>query len=284
MSTVLGADGVELFVRTAGDPVKPALVCVHGYPDHSGLWDGVAAELGDRFHVVAYDVRGAGRSGKPRGRRAYRLDVLESDFAAVLDAVSPDRPAHLLAHDWGSIQGWHFVTSESLAGRIATFTSISGPCLDHVGQRMRGGRPLRPALGQLAKSWYIAAFQLPLLPELVMRGLGRLAIARARRAGPRSTLPSSESVADYVHGIQLYRANMLPRLLRPQERRTTIPVQVITPTRDAFVNARLQTEVEEWAPDLSRHTVHGGHWLPRTRAAEIAERVALHAAHAEARS
>jgi pimeloyl-ACP methyl ester carboxylesterase len=273
---VTGADGVALSVRTTGNRHLPALVCVHGYPDDSALWDGVAAELRDRFQVVAYDVRGAGNSAKPRRRRAYRLDVLERDFAAVVDAVSPHRPVHVLAHDWGSIQAWHFVTGERLAGRIASFTSISGPCLDHAAYRMRS-RPIRPGLGQFVKSWYIMLFQLPLLPELFMHSVGRLAIAAFRRAGPRSTLPSSTSVADYVRGIQLYRANMLPRLLRPQARRTTVPVQVIAPTRDLFVSPTLQREVERWAPNLRTHTVQGGHWLPRTHSGEIAALVAGHA-------
>ena len=277
---VLSADGVGIEVRVSGDDGLPTLVCVHGYPDDSALWDGVATELRDQFRVVAYDVRGAGRSDKPRRRGAYRLDVLEADFTAVLDAVSPDRPVHLLAHDWGSMQGWHFVTSERLADRIASFTSISGPCIDHAGFRLRA-RPRGPVLAQFAKSWYMFLFQLPLLPELVVHGLGRLAIAGLRRTRPRSTLPSSRSIQDYLRGIQLYRANLLPRLLRPQPRHTAIPVQVIAPTRDLFVGPELQHDVEHWASNLSTHTIAGGHWLPRTHAGEIAWLVTGHAERVE---
>lgn len=273
---VTGASGVTLSVRTVGDPALPTLVCVHGYPDDSALWDGVAAELGDRFHVVTYDVRGAGASDKPRRRRDYRLDVLEGDFTAVLDAVSPDRPVHLLAHDWGSMQSWHFVTSERLAGRIASFTSISGPCLDHVGYRLRA-RPRGPMVFQAIKSWYMFLFQLPLLPELFVHTVGRLTIARLGRTAPRSTLPSSRSIPDYRYGINLYRANLVPRLWRPQPRHTTVPVQVIAPTGDIFVGPGLQHDVEAWAPNLTTRTVQGGHWLPRTHAGEIAWLVTGHA-------
>lgn len=224
----------------------------------------------------AYDVRGAGASDKPRRRGAYRLDVLEADFTAVLDAISPDAPVHLLAHDWGSMQAWHFVTSERLAGRIASFTSISGPCLDHVGFRFRA-RPRGPVLAQFLKSWYMTLFQLPLLPELVVHSLGRLVISGLRRTKPRSTLPSSVSIQDYLRGIQLYRANLVPRLLRPRPRHTTVPVQVIAPSRDIFVGPGLQHDVTRWAPNTSTHTVHGGHWLPRTHAGEIAWLVTGHA-------
>ncbi|MPZ59684.1 MAG: alpha/beta fold hydrolase [Propionibacteriales bacterium] len=280
---MVAPDGVRLAVRTAGDPANPTLVCLHGYPDNKGLWDGVVDRMSDRYHVVAYDTRGAGESSKPRPRRAYRLDVLEADCAAVLDAASPDRPVHLLAHDWGSIQGWHFVTGDRLRGRIASFTSISGPCLDHAGLRLRmrnrgrGQGPLpRQLLKQVGMSWYIGFFQIPFVPELVFRSVGRIVLARIGRRRPSSTRPSSAAVDDYVYGVQLYRANMIPRLLRPEERRTTVPVQVIAPTRDRYVGVPLQTQVEQWAPNLRVHTVPSGHWLPRTRPDLVAELVTAH--------
>src|SRR4051812_35714209 len=97
---ITATDGVTLRGHESGPSGAPIVVCVHGYPDDHTLWDGVTAELAQRYHVVAYDVRGAGKSGKPQGRQAYRLDQLVRDLAAVIDAVSPDHPVHLLAHDW----------------------------------------------------------------------------------------------------------------------------------------------------------------------------------------
>ena len=100
----------------------------------------------------------------------------------MLDAVTPDAPVHLLAHDWGAIQAWHAVTGPGFAGRVASFTSISGPCLDHIGLFLRDRSPrpagARPAAG--GNSWYTLLFRLPVLPELVWRsGLaGRLASGR----------------------------------------------------------------------------------------------------------
>ncbi|MGH3539643.1 MAG: alpha/beta fold hydrolase, partial [Pseudonocardiaceae bacterium] len=162
---VATTDGVRLQVHESGQHGAPTVVCIHGYPDDHTLWDGVATELAARYRVVSYDVRGAGESGKPRGRRAYRLDQLAQDLAAVLDAVSPDRPVHLLAHDWGAVQAWHAVTGEWLDGRVRSYTSISGPCLDHAGNwfRARLRRPtpraLRELITQMVSSWYITFFQ-----------------------------------------------------------------------------------------------------------------------------
>ncbi|MBE9372961.1 SDR family oxidoreductase [Saccharopolyspora sp. HNM0983] len=266
-------DGTPLAVFERGDPDKPTILAVHGYPDDHTVWDGVTEALAERFHVVAYDVRGAGGSGRPRQRSAYRLDQLAADLRSVVDVVSPDRPVHLLAHDWGSIQSWHAVTGDELRGRIASFTSISGPCLDHAGAWFRSKlrrpspRNLREVATQLACSGYIGFFQLPLIPELAWRSrvLPRV-IDRLEKSDPAAAEhPTRPATADGIDGLALYRSNMLPRLGRPGARRTDIPVQVIAPTGDPFVTAPAQSGIAEWAPDSWVRRVPGGHWLPRTR-------------------
>ncbi|MFY9809110.1 MAG: SDR family oxidoreductase [Pseudonocardiaceae bacterium] len=278
---VTATDGVLLRVHESGQRGAPTVVCVHGYPDDHTLWDGVAAELAPRYHVVSYDVRGAGESGKPRGRQAYRLDQLAQDLAAVLDAVSPDRPVHLLAHDWGAVQTWHAVTGDWLDGRVCSYTSISGPCLDHAGHwfRARLRRPTPRALGelttQLASSWYITFFQLPLLPELTWRtGLVQRALSMTAGAG-------TPAVVDGMNGVQLYRANMFPRLAKPGPRRTDVPVQVLAPLRDPFVSRSLQTDIRRWVPNLAVRELPGGHWLPRTQPGTVARCASELIEHAE---
>lgn len=173
--------GIELCVAELGDPARPTVVLVHGYPDSKEVWSEVAALLAGRFHVVLYDVRGHGGSTAPRPLRGgFTLEKLTDDFLAVADAVSPDRPVHLVGHDWGSVQGWEFATVGRTQGRIASFTSMSGPSLDHFGHwisgRLRRPTPRRlgQVLGQGAKSWYVYALHTPVLPELAWRGpLGR---------------------------------------------------------------------------------------------------------------
>jgi pimeloyl-ACP methyl ester carboxylesterase len=196
----------------------------------------------------------------------------------VIDAVAPDQPIQLLAHDWGSIQSWHFVTSERLAGRIASFVSISGPSLDHAGYFLRTWWRSPAALKQLAHSWYIFYFQLPWLPERGWRkGWAHRAFGKLERsAGGTSPDAGERSLADYVNGLNLYRANVVPRLLHPQERRTVVPVLAVSPDRDAFVTTPLQTDVARWAPNLSVQVVRGGHWLPRNDPGVVARLVLEH--------
>ncbi|MCD6069485.1 MAG: short chain dehydrogenase domain protein, partial [Microvirga sp.] len=132
----VNSGSVNLALYTWGQPGekkrKPVVVLLHGYPDAAEVWTPVAAELADRHFVVAYDMRGAGRSTAPRGSAAYALKHLVDDLATVVDAVSPDAPVHLVGHDWGALQGWEALVSERLRGRIASY-STAAPALDHVG-------------------------------------------------------------------------------------------------------------------------------------------------------
>ncbi|WCN01936.1 SDR family oxidoreductase [Streptomyces sp. M92] len=274
--------GVELCVAELGDPVRPTVVLVHGYPDSKEVWSEVAARLADRFHVVLYDVRGHGRSTAPSPLRGgFTLEKLTDDFLAVAGAVSPDRPVHLVGHDWGSVQSWEFVTVERTRGRIASFTSMSGPSLDHFGhwinKRLRRPTPRRAGqlLGQGAKSWYVYLLHTPVLPELAWRGpLGRRWPGILRRAEklPGGDYPTASLPTDAAHGAWLYRDNVRPRLRRPRgDAHAHAPVQLVTPLEDAFLSERLYDELELWVPRLTRRTLPAKHWVPRTRPDRLAD-------------
>ncbi|GAA2005740.1 SDR family oxidoreductase [Nocardiopsis rhodophaea] len=273
------ADGLRLAVYPHGDPAAPTVLCVHGYPDNASIWDAVAERLADRYHVVTYDVRGAGASTAPRERSGYRMERLADDLVRVADAVSPDQPVHLLAHDWGSLQSWHAVTDERHASRFASYTSISGPCLDHVAHWIRSGlRSGNPGrlLSQSAHSTYIGFFHLPVLPELSwLTGIGGLVVGAAERVGEsgRPRVRARRGMRDFLNGLNLYRANMRDHLRAPGRRRTSVPVQVLAPTREAFMPDGAQTAAAEWVPDFRFHRLNGGHWAPRTRPDVVARRV-----------
>ncbi|MFG2606802.1 SDR family oxidoreductase [Streptomyces sp. NPDC048514] len=268
--------GIELCVAELGDPRQPTVVLLHGYPDSKEVWSEVAARLADRFHVVLYDVRGHGRSTAPEPLRGgFTLAKLTDDFLAVVDEVSPDRPVHLVGHDWGSVQAWEFVTVGRTEGRIASFTSMSGPSLDHFGQwinaRVKRPTPRRVGqlLGQGAKSWYVYLLHTPALPELAWRGpLGKRwpKILERVEQVPGGDYPTSSLPSDAAHGAWLYRDNVRARLRRPRtDAYAHAPVQLITPQGDAFLSERLYDDLERWAPHLTRRTLAAGHWVPRTR-------------------
>ena len=273
--------GVELCVAELGDPAQPTVMLVHGYPDSKEVWSEVAARLAGRFHVVLYDVRGHGRSTAPQPLRGgFTLEKLTDDFLAVADAVSPDRPVHLVGHDWGSVQAWEFTTVKRTEGRIASFTSMSGPSLDHFGHwiKKRVSRPTPRRVGQLlgqgAKSWYVYLLHTPVLPELAWRGpLGKQwpKILRRLEKVPGGDYPTPSLPTDAAHGAWLYRDNVRARLRRPRaDAYAHAPVQLITPLGDVFLSEKLYDELELWTPQLTRRTLPAKHWIPRTRPDQLA--------------
>ena len=272
---------VELCVAELGDPERPTIVLVHGYPDSKEVWSLVSERLQERFHVVLYDVRGCGRSTAPKPLRGgFTLEKLTDDFLAVADAVSPGEPVHLVGHDWGSVQAWEFATAERASGRIASFTSVSGPSLDHLGHWMKRRAthptPRRAAqlLGQSAKSWYVYLLHTPALPEIAWRGAlgkGWPKILQRLEKVPAGPYPTPSLPRDASHGAWLYRDNIRTRLRRPrQDCYAHAPVQLITPTGDIFLGRHVYDDLDEWAPSLTRRTLPTRHWVPRTRPDQLA--------------
>jgi short-subunit dehydrogenase/pimeloyl-ACP methyl ester carboxylesterase len=276
MTNVTATDGVTLAVHryTEIDPQRPTILAIHGYPDNHHVWDGVAERLGERYNVIAYDVRGAGESSCPAQRSGYRLPQLIADIGAVIDSLGVG-PVHLLAHDWGSIQAWAAVTDESVMGKIASLTSISGPHLQYAGKFLRSARTPR-AVGNAARqalaSWYIGFFLCPLLPELTAR-TGVLvktveALERIGRSSAHSQRTAPQrSIGDYLNGLQLYRQNM-PASLRSRPSRlpqTSVPVQVLVPRKDIFVTPALQRYTGAIPQGGRVIAIEGGHWVVTSR-------------------
>ncbi|MDQ3158276.1 MAG: alpha/beta fold hydrolase [Actinomycetota bacterium] len=276
---MVASAGVHLNVRSSGLTGGPTVLLVHGFPDNQDVWDRVVPLLEPHFHVVTYDVRGAGGSSAPDSRKGYRMNRLVDDIVAVIERVRPDGgPVHLVGHDWGGTQLWGAVAREGtdarLSGRIASFTSISCPSLELTGHFVSSGlrnREFGKLVKQAAHSWYILVFQLPFLPELAFRRFGgRIRKSLTRKQHMEESAHWAETFAsDGANGINLYRAN------RPAFSRSTtkVPVQVIVPTKDAFLIPALYDDVAEFAPDVRRIDIVAGHWVIRTHPAIVADKV-----------
>ncbi len=290
MERLLTADGIELAVQTSGVPDGPTVVLVHGFPDDHSAWDGVVERLAADHRVVTYDARGTGGSSRPRRIAAYRLDALAADLRAVIDHVDTGSGVHLVGHDWGSVQGWHLVTSGEVRG-VLSYTSISGGCIDHIpGWVARQAKARR--FGAIAALWksplYMGLFSLPFLAPLMAR-LGlfdptiRLALKAFERPEQGEGVRPGPSARRNASSIRIYAANVFPRLLRPDGRGgTDVPVQVLTPERDIFVPAVTQGDPHPGVRTFELREVPGGHWAPTYHPTAVAgpvrEWVARHSA------
>jgi NAD(P)-dependent dehydrogenase (short-subunit alcohol dehydrogenase family)/pimeloyl-ACP methyl ester carboxylesterase len=276
---VASGAGIELAVRESGDRDGPTIVFIHGYPDTKEMWNAVLAKLPERFHTIAYDVRGAGASSRPRGNAAYDFERLGDDLLAVADICAPGRRVHLVGHDWGGLQGWEFATQRRFDGRLASFTAIAAPSLDQVAlsgeELLRGGRVL-PWLARLRRSWYVAALLTPGVPTLVWRfgwtrERWRWMLNNVERVATGDDDPRPTLASDGIDGAKLYRRNMPRRALSPRaDAIAHVPVQLVIPTGDRFISSDYYEPAERHAPRLRRRIVGSGHWAPRAQPERIA--------------
>jgi pimeloyl-ACP methyl ester carboxylesterase len=152
-------DGLVFDVSDCGPLDGPVVVLLHGFPERHTCWRDVVPLLNAAgLRTVAPDQRGYSPGARPQRRRDYVLPELSADIAALIDAVGG--PVHLVGHDWGAMVGWHLAALSSRPGGpdlVSTYTAFSVPHPAAFVRALRGRQAL--------KSWYMAAFNLPLVPE-----------------------------------------------------------------------------------------------------------------------
>ncbi|MBF6435001.1 alpha/beta fold hydrolase [Nocardia cyriacigeorgica] len=250
-------DGVELAGFEWGDPAAQPLVLVHGASDTHRVWEQVAVILADEFRVITYDVRGHGRSGAPHELAAYRLDRLAEDLYAVIDTASPHQPVHLAGHGWGAVQGWEAVLDPRANTRIASFTALSAPHLDHLGLWLHQLRRRTRRTAHRVQSRAVRRFAaVPPLERRTAAGIDGAAPPRdtapapdSRARRPRRRAPMASALDEALLTLHsspsmLRRALYQPRVhagLRQLTHRSAHTVAPIAPTwrADLLAGARI---------------------------------------------
>jgi len=115
------------------------------------------AEAG--FRVLAPDQRGYNTSDKPPAVADYRLDTLADDIVGLIDGQGREK-ATVIGHDWGGAVAWRVAqVHPDRLERVAVLNC----CPVEVLQQTAWFNP-----GQLLKSWYVFAFQIPWMPEWLL--------------------------------------------------------------------------------------------------------------------
>ena len=185
------ANGLRFHVAACGDGERLAL-CLHGFPECWYSWRHqlpLLAGLG--YRAWAPDLRGYGESDRPPRCADYAIETLMEDVAGLIDA-SGARSTLLLAHDWGGVIAWYFALRQLRPLDRLVMMNIPHPKV--LERALRTWR-------QLARSWYVFLFQIPRVPEALLRAGNYRAIGDAFRnmAVDKSRFP--EEV------LQVYRDN-----------------------------------------------------------------------------
>jgi pimeloyl-ACP methyl ester carboxylesterase len=136
-------------------PARPLAICLHGFPDHAPTMAPLLSDLAAAGHrAVAPWLRGYAPSTLSG---PFDIERLSADAIELADALSPERPVVLIGHDWGAA-----ATHAACAlapHRIAAAVTMAVP------HPLAFARNIATQPAQLARSWYVLFFQLPVLPE-----------------------------------------------------------------------------------------------------------------------
>lgn len=99
-------DGLNLFYREAGDPARPAIVLLHGFPSSSHMFRDLIPKLAAKYHVIAPDYPGFGYSEQPSvADFAYTFDHLAAVTDDLLDSLKLEKYS-IYIQDYGSPVGF----------------------------------------------------------------------------------------------------------------------------------------------------------------------------------
>lgn len=260
----LWTQGVRLHVVCAGPPDGELVVLLHGFPD---FWYGWRKQLpalaAAGYRVIAPDQRGYNSSDKPPGRKAYGIETLAGDVLALMDALGHAR-AHVVGHDWGAIIAWYLAIRHP--SRVASMVAMNVP------HPLVMDRHLRRDPLQVARSWYIFFFQLPLVPEWLLRRRDARPFARfiAESANPGSF---PEEVLDIYRKAWLqpgamtamlgwYRGVLAARPPVPRDVRVRAPALVIWGANDLVLERSMAAESVELCDRGGLELIAGAsHWV-----------------------
>lgn len=243
------------------------VLCLHGFPSHAMCWQAQLPMLARAgYRAWAPNQRGYGGSSRPTGAENYTIDRLLEDIAAIIDASGATSTV-LIAHDWGGLLAWFFA-----ARRIRPLEKLIILNAPHPACAAVAFRKWR----QMRKGWYILAFQLPWLPDWLLRVnrawlVERLmvAVAGSRPVFTPAMLAFYRRAAAQPGAVTAmlnwYRGMMRGGL--PVELKTSFPV-VDTPTLviwgdgDVVLDPSCLEGLETYVPDLTIERMPGvSHWV-----------------------
>jgi pimeloyl-ACP methyl ester carboxylesterase len=257
-------NGLTFDVTDSGPEDGLPVVLLHGFPTDRTSWRRVEPLLhAAGLRTYAPDQRGYSPGACPGGRAAYRLEDLAADVVALIDATGHER-VHLVGHDWGGGVAW--AVAGNWPGRVASLTVLATPHPAAFKRALRTG-------DQARRSWYMAAFQLPFLPE-------RLLALRFRSMLRASGLPA-EDVERYAARLGSARALSGPlgwyrgvALSRLPAHRVTVPTSYVWGSKD-FALGRHAAELtaEHVTGPYEFVELAAGHWLPEKHAEKCADAI-----------
>ncbi|MET9020005.1 alpha/beta hydrolase [Actinopolymorpha sp. NPDC004070] len=265
--TPIDARGLTFDVAAGGPEHGPAVLLLHGFPQHAGEWDQVVPSLhAAGLRTYALNQRGYSPGARPAAVEDYRMAECVADAVAVLDALGVD-VAHVVGHDWGAMVAWQLAAGQP--DRVRTLTAVSVPHPAAFAQA------LATDADQRERSSYIELFRQPGKAEQVLLGddaaalRGVFADVAAERV--ESYVAPMREPGALTAALNWYRAMSLNDVAGP----VTVPTTFVWSDGDVAIG---RTAAESCAAHVTGDyrfvTLNGvTHWIPDEAPDAVAEAV-----------
>lgn len=271
--------GLNMQVARAGQGAdKPLIVMLHGFPECWYSWRHQLRFLAPHFECVAPDLRGYGETDAPVGVESYSLDKLIGDVAELIEACGRQR-AIIMAHDWGGAIAW--ATALQRPELVEKLVVMNCPHLKIFRENLLGNPR------QILKSWYILFFQIPGLPEALIRARDFATLKRMLRGSAiQKSAFSDDDLRHYraafrnpysiTAAINYYRALFRENLRHRRgpewiDRKIIAPTMVIWGEQDVALRKELTFGMKElFQASFEIHYVpDSGHWVQQEKPQQV---------------
>ena len=267
-------------VRFAGAPDGPAIVMLHGWPQSSYCWQGVAAHLPAHYRLIMPDLRGLGDSERTLDERAYTKQALAADMLGLLDALDIQQ-FNLVGHDWGGAVAQEMALAAPTRVRRLTLLNI------HVLTNARGNAEAQARLRKSGgRSFWYQFFQTePNLAEAMIPGNEAAWLGHFLKTWTRGPFPA-DAFEEYVRcyaiadtpatGAAYYRCYK-PDTARWAEiagRRFAMPGLYIYGRHDPVIIDAFTHHLDDVFDDIRLETLDAAHFVQEECPREVAQRIA----------
>ncbi len=267
------ASGLNMQVARAGS--GPLVVMLHGFPECWYSWRHQMRALSANFECVAPDLRGYGETDAPRGVEAYALDLLVGDVVDLIEAMGRKR-AIVVGHDWGGAIAWATALKRpEVVERLVVMN-----CPHPAKFRAALSRNVR----QMMRSWYILFFQIPFIPDAMLRMFDARAVARALRQTAVQKNAFSDADLEMFRktfrspyaataALNYYRSIFRSTIFHSRqadawiERRIAAPTMLLWGEQDVALGKELTYDMEPLfkGPFELHYVADSGHWVQQER-------------------
>lgn len=265
--------GVRLHYAERGEG-EELIVLLHGFPECWYSWRHQLAALGERYHVVAPDMRGYNLSDKPPRVEDYRMDNLIDDVTGLIRHFGREK-AVVVGHDWGAAVAWGVVLKHPEYVSRLVAMQVPPPAA------WRANMTLKQAL----RSWYMLFFQIPLLPEWLISLNDFAAIEGSLKhvdgftdtdiAVYKKALRESNALTS---AINYYRANFTSLFFKQKKEsedlrddRVRVPTLLIYGELDKYIVPETLKDIGRFvdAPYREARFKSRGHWIQNEAPVEV---------------